>query len=108
MSSCSIGCASTLSLMGTVQDPGPVTMGSAGTNHDGSSGVPQGCWRRQEAEQGPTTARSKGELSGAAGAAQAHCRAQWSAGMLATARAHGSGEAGQWWQRAVGTRLWAA
>ena len=50
MSSCSPGCASTLSLRGTELDPGPVTMGSAGTNHDGSSSVRQGCWRQQEAE----------------------------------------------------------
>ena len=32
---------------------------------------------------------SKGELSGVAGAAQAHCRAWWSAWLLATARVHG-------------------
>ena len=29
----------------------------------------------------------------------AHYMAQWSAGMLAIARAHGGGEAGQWWHR---------
>ena len=69
MSSCSPGCASTLSLRGTELDPGPVTMGSAGTNHDGSLGVRQGRWRQWEAEQGPATACSRGELSGAAGAA---------------------------------------
>ena len=33
MSSCSPGCASTISLKGTELDPGPVTMGSTGTNH---------------------------------------------------------------------------
>ena len=60
MSSCSLGCASTLSLRGTILDPGLVTMGSAGTNHDGSSGLRQGCWRWQEAEQGPATAPRRG------------------------------------------------
>ena len=60
MSSYILGCASTLSLRGTVLDPGPVTMGFAGMNNDGSSGVRQGCWCRQEAEQGPATARSRG------------------------------------------------
>ena len=33
MSSCSPGCASTISLRGTKLDPGPVTIGSTGTNH---------------------------------------------------------------------------
>ena len=42
MSSCSPGCACTVSLRGTELDPGPVTMGSVGTNHDGSSGKVQG------------------------------------------------------------------
>ena len=41
----------------------------------------------------------RGELSGAEGAAQAHYRARWSAGMLATTRAGDSEEAGQWWHR---------
>ena len=79
MSSYSPRCASTLSLKGTELDPRPVTMGSVGTNHGGSSGVWQGCWRRQEAEQGPATARNRGKLS--------------SAGMLATTTAR------QWWHR---------
>ena len=38
--------------------------------------------------------RSRGELSGVAGATQAHCRARWSAGKLAKARARGSGGIG--------------
>ena len=42
MSSCSPGCACTVSLRGTELDPGPVTMGSAGTSHDGSPGKVQG------------------------------------------------------------------
>ena len=91
MSSYSPGWASTLSLRGTVVDRGSVTMGSMGTNHDGSSGVRQGCWHRQEAEQGTG---SRGELSGVVGAAQAQCRALWSARMLETTRAHCSEEAG--------------
>ena len=33
MSICSPGCACTVSLRGTELDPGPVTMGSTGTNH---------------------------------------------------------------------------
>ena len=36
-------------------------------------------------------ARSRGELSGVARAAQAHCRAQRSAGLLATTRARDGG-----------------
>ena len=36
------GCSSTISLKGTELDPEPLTMGSIGTNHDGSSGKVQG------------------------------------------------------------------
>ena len=42
VSSCSPGCASTVSLRGTELDLGLVTMGSEGTNHDGSSSVRRG------------------------------------------------------------------
>ena len=45
-------------------------------------------------------ARSRGKLSGVAGVAQAHCRARWSAGLLATTTASGGG--GLW---CAGVRL---
>ena len=66
VASCSPGCASAISGRDTSLNPGPESMASAGANHGESLGARQGCWCRQEAEEGPVTARGKGELEGQA------------------------------------------
>ena len=58
MSNCSLGCANTLCLRGTELDPGPVTMGSAGTNHDGSL---QGSVECRDASDGKGARKRRGK-----------------------------------------------